>query len=42
MRWKYREPQREDYETDEEYEEACEIYDSALDDYCDMYEERRR
>lgn len=42
MSWKYREPQREDYDTDEEYEEAYDAYENALDDYCDWVEERRR
>lgn len=41
MAFKYKEPQRCDYDTEEEYEEAIEIYESALDDYCDRYEESR-
>ena len=41
MNWNYREPLREDYETEEEYEEAKDIYERALDDYIDLYEEMR-
>jgi hypothetical protein len=42
MSWKYREPQRDDYDTDEDYEDAQEAYEDALDDYCNWVEELRR
>lgn len=42
MSWKYREPQRGDYDTDEDYEDAQEAYEGALDDYCNWVEELRR
>ena len=42
MSWKYKKPQRDDYDTEEDYEEACEDYDNALDDYCAWVEEHRR
>lgn len=42
MSWRYREPQRCDYDTEEEYEEAYDAYENALDDYCDWVMERRR
>ena len=42
MKWGYREPLRSDYETDEEYEKACDAYESALYDYCESYEEYSR
>lgn len=32
-------PQREDYDTEEEYNEACYYWDSAESDYIDSYEE---
>ena len=41
MNWNYREPLREDYETEEEYQEALDIYERALDDYIYLYEEMR-
>jgi hypothetical protein len=31
-----------DYDTEEEYEEAYDAYENALDDYCARVEERRR
>lgn len=38
--WKYREPSPEDYDTEEEYLEAMEEYESAEDQYADdHYEE---
>ena len=40
--WKYREPQPEDYETEEEYEDALAAYDRALDAYADDYIDSRR
>ena len=39
---RYREPLRSDYESDEEYEEALSNYESAMDDYCERYIERKR
>ena len=42
MSFRYREPRPEDYDTQEEYEEAVALYESALDDYCDSYLERER
>lgn len=42
MNWRYKEPRLEDYETEEEYEEACAIYESALELYRDMFEETYR
>ena len=42
MAFKYREPQIDDYETEEEYLDAIAAYESALDDYCDRYIEDRR
>ena len=42
MSWKYREPQREDYDSDEEYEEAYNAYDDALADYIEYCQEVRR
>jgi hypothetical protein len=42
MAFRYKEPQRSDYETDEEFEEAIAIYESAMDDYCERYLERKR
>jgi len=41
MSWRYREPQRCDYDTDEDYEEAYDAYERALDDYCSWVEEHR-
>lgn len=35
MAWKYREPSRSDFDTEEEYESNLAAYESALDDYCD-------
>lgn len=42
MSWRYVEPQRCDYDSEEEYEDAMDAYQNALDDYCDWVEERRR
>ena len=42
MSFRYREPRPEAYDTQEEYEEAVALYESALDDYCDSYFERER
>ena len=40
MKFRYKEPRRSDYDTEEEYLEALDLYESALDDYCDEYLER--
>lgn len=40
--WRYREPSVDDYETDEEYEDACKAYDFALDMYIEDCLERER
>lgn len=40
--WIYKEPLPHEYETEEEYEEALSLYESAYDDYCDMVEEAWR
>lgn len=40
--WKYTEPSRDDYDTDEEYQRALEAYEQALDVYVDDYIDRRR
>lgn len=42
MSWRYREPVRSDFDTDEEYEAELATYESALDDYCDNRFERER
>lgn len=42
MSWKYREPLRSDYDTDEEYEDALALYDAALADYAERCKERYR
>lgn len=42
MSWRYRKPQLDEYDTEEEYEDALRAYENALDDYCDWVEERRR
>lgn len=41
MSWKYHEPQRCDFDSDEDYEDALAAYNSCLDDYCDMCREDR-
>lgn len=38
--WQYREPLRSDYDTDEEYEEAYDLWDSACADYIERAQER--
>jgi hypothetical protein len=40
MSWRYREPQRKDYETEEEFEDAIMAYESALSFYEDVCKER--
>lgn len=42
MSWRYREPLRCDFDTDEEYEEAYGYYEDAESDYIAEYEERCR
>lgn len=42
MSWNYKEPSREDYDTDEEYESALRFYDDAENDYIDRYVEERQ
>lgn len=42
MSWRYRKPQMDEYDTEEEYEDALRAYENALDDYCDWAEERRK
>ena len=41
MSWRYREPQRSHYDTEEEYEEACDNYWEAVDNYCDSLDDDR-
>lgn len=40
--YKYPEPKRRDYDTEEEYQEALDEYYSATDNYAECYYERRR
>ena len=42
MSWKYRAPQRCDFDSDEEYQEAMMYYEDAADLYADEYFERSR
>lgn len=42
MSWRYKLPTKDEYETEQEYEDALESYYSAMDNYCDEYKERRR
>lgn len=42
MSMKFRKPLRSEYDTDEEYEEAYDLYDAACADYAERYHERRR
>lgn len=42
MSWKYHEPMRSDFETDEEYESAKSAYECAEDMYAEEYIERKR
>lgn len=39
MRWGYSYPSRSDFDTQEDYEFACELYESAEDDYAEAYRE---
>ena len=41
MAFRYKEPLRCDFDSDEEYQEAIDLYESALDDYCDRYMDDR-
>ena len=34
--WKYREPMRSDFESEDDFERAEEAFWDAVDDYCDM------
>lgn len=40
MSWRYKYPTREWWETDEEFNERCEAYERAEDEYADSYRER--
>lgn len=40
MSWRYTEPKRRDYDTQEEYEDALMAYESALSFYEDVCKER--
>lgn len=40
MSWKYREPRRSDFDSDEEYQEELDAYYAAEDDYADECMER--
>lgn len=40
MSWKYKMPERRDFDTDEEYQEELDAYYSAADDYADACMER--
>lgn len=42
MSWKYSEPKRSDYRTQEEYERALSSYEYALDSYIEEYIESKR
>ena len=42
MSWRYHEPMRSDFKTDEEYESAKSAYECAEDMYADEYLERVR
>lgn len=42
MSWKYAAPQRCDFDTEEEYEEAMSYYEDAADLYAEEYIERSR
>lgn len=41
MSWGYREPERGDYDTEEDYREALDAYDAAECGYIDEYHERK-
>ena len=42
MSFRYNEPIPSDFDSFEEYEYAHEMWESAMDDYCDEYMESRR
>lgn len=42
MSWKYRPPFREEYDSDEEYQEALYMYEWAEGEYADEYVEERQ
>lgn len=42
MSWKYTAPQRCDFDTEEEYQDAVSCYEDAADMYADEYMERVR
>ena len=42
MSWRYREPKRSDFDTEEEYESAKYAYECAEDMYAEEYLERKR
>ena len=42
MSFRFTEPIPSDYETYEEYERAHDAWESAMDDYCEEYLERKR
>lgn len=42
MSFRYTEPIPSDFDSYEEYEQAHEMWESAMDDYCEEYLERKR
>lgn len=42
MSFRYTEPVPEDYDSYEDYEHDHELWESAMDDYCEEYLERKR
>ena len=42
MSWRYSAPQRCDFDSEEDYNEAMSYYDNALDMYAEEYYERTR
>lgn len=42
MSWKYREPQRSDYDSEEDYSAAMDAYETMADLYAEEYLERKR
>lgn len=42
MSWRYSAPQRCDFDSEEDYENAMSAYENALDSYVEDYEERTR
>ena len=42
MSWNYKYPSPRDYDSEEEYEEACAAYETAEDNYIEDYLERVR